>query len=457
MNLDLVNLMSATEDVNDQSGNQQLLDVTQQALDEAKRRGASEADAAVSRSHGFSVTVRLGDVETVEYNRDKNLVVNVYFGHRSGSASTSDFAPHAVADTVRAACSIAKYTAEDPCAGLADRDRLAKHIVELDLDHPWELTVDAAIDLARDCEDHAREVDKRITNSEGASVSTHRGTEAYANTHGFEGLVTGTRHSMGCAVIGEQDGLMQRDFWYSAARDPGDLESPPDVGETAARRALRRLGARQITTREAPVLFEAPIASSLLSHFLAAVRGSSLYRKASFLLDQLGQPVFPSFVRIHEQPHLPKAVGSAAFDNEGVTTENRDLVTGGVLRGYVLDSYSARKLGMETTGNAGGVRNLTIEPGALDLMGLLKEMDTGLLVTELIGFGVNVVTGDYSRGAAGFWVEGGEIQYPVEEITIAGNLMAMFQRIAQVGNDVDLRGNIRCGSILLEKLTIAGA
>jgi PmbA protein len=334
---------------------------------------------------------------------------------------------------------------------------LAKHIVELDLDHPWELTVDAAIDLARDCEDHAREVDKRITNSEGASVSTHRGTEAYANTHGFEGLVTGTRHSMGCAVIGEQDGLMQRDFWYSAARDSGDLESPPDVGETAARRALRRLGARQITTREAPVLFEAPIASSLLSHFLAAVRGSSLYRKASFLLDQLGQPVFPSFVRIHEQPHLPKAVGSAAFDNEGVTTENRDLVTGGVLRGYVLDSYSARKLGMETTGNAGGVRNLTIEPGALDLMGLLKEMDTGLLVTELIGFGVNVVTGDYSRGAAGFWVEGGEIQYPVEEITIAGNLMAMFQRIAQVGNDVDLRGNIRCGSILLEKLTIAGA
>ncbi len=449
--------MTATEQVNDQTSNQQLIDVTQQALDEAKRRGASDADAAVSRSQGFSVTVRLGDVETVEYNRDKNLLVNVYFGHRSGSASTSDFAPHAVADTVRAACSIAKFTAEDACAGLADRDRLAKNILELDLDHPWELTVDGAIDLARECEDRARELDKRITNSEGASLSTHRGAEAYANTHGFEGLVTGTRHSMSCAVIGEQDGLMQRDFWYSAARDAVDLESPPHIGETAARRTLRRLGARQITTREAPVLFEAPIASSLLSHFLAAARGSSLYRKASFLLDQLDQPVFPSFVRIHEQPHLSKAVGSAAFDNEGVATENRDLVTGGVLRSYVLDSYSARKLGMQTTGNAGGVRNLTIEPGALDLAGLLQEMDTGLLVTELIGFGVNVVTGDYSRGAAGFWVEGGEIQYPVEEITIAGNLKAMFQHVAQVGNDVDVRGNIRCGSILLEKLTIAGA
>ncbi len=449
--------MSATEEINDQSSNQQLIDVTQQALDEAKRRGASGADAAVSRSQGFSVTVRLGDVETVEYNRDKNLVVNVYFGHRTGSASTSDFAPHAVADTVRAACSIAKYTAEDACAGLADRDRLAKHILELDLDHPWELTLDDAIDLARECEDRARVLDKRITNSEGASISTHRGAEAYANTHGFEGFVTGTRHSMSCAVIGEQDGLMQRDFWYSTARDAAELESPPDVGETAARRTLRRLGARQITTREAPVLFEAPIAGSLLSHFLAAARGSNLYRKASFLLDQLDQPVFPAFVRIHEQPHLPKAVGSAAFDNEGVATENRDLVTDGVLRGYVLDSYSARKLGMQTTGNAGGTRNLTIEPGALDLAGLLKEMDTGLLVTELIGFGVNVVTGDYSRGVAGFWVEGGEIQYPVDEITIAGNLKAMFQHLAHVGTDVDLRGNIRCGSILLEKLTIAGA
>ncbi len=449
--------MTATEQVNDQTSNQQLIDVTQQALDEAKRRGASAADAAVSRSQGLTVTVRLGAVETVEYNRDKTLVVNVYFGHRSGSASTSDFTPHAVADTVRAASSIAKYTAEDECAGLADRDRLATNIIELDLDHPWELALDGAIEMARECEDHARQLDERITNSEGASISTHRGSEAYANTHGFAGLVTGTRHSMSCAVIGEQDGLMQRDYWYSATRDPADLESPPLVGETAARRTLRRLGARQISTREAPVLFEAPIASSLLSHFLSAVRGSSLYRKASFLLDQLDQSVFPSFVRIHEQPHLPKAVGSAAFDNEGVTTENRDLVTGGVLRGYVLDSYSARKLGMQTTGNAGGVRNLTIEPGALDLTGLLREMDTGLLVTELIGFGVNVVTGDYSRGAAGFWVEGGEIQYPVEEITIAGNLKTMFQHIARVGNDVDERGNIRCGSILLEKMTIAGA
>ncbi len=449
--------MSATDPLDEQTGNRQLTEVARRALDEATGRGATEADAAVSRSQGFSVTVRLGDVETVEYNRDKNLVVNVYFGHRSGSASTSDFSPRAVADTVRAACSIAKYTAEDECAGLADRDRLATEIPELDLEHPWELALDDAIDLARECEHRAREVDPRITNSEGATISTHGGTEAYANTHGFEGLVSGTRHSVSCAVIGEQDGLMQRDFWYSATRDPAELESPRHVGDAAARRTLRRLGARQITTREAPVLFEAPVAASLLSHFSAAARGSSLYRKASFLLDQLGQPVFPAFVRIHEQPHLPKAVGSAPYDNEGVATVNRDLVTDGVLQSYVLDSYSARKLGMQTTGNAGGLRNLTIESGGLDLAGLLKEMDTGLLVTELIGFGVNVVTGDYSRGAAGFWVEHGEIQYPVEEITIAGNLKDMFQRIAEVGNDVDTRGNIRSGSILLENLTIAGA
>ena len=449
--------MAATDEIEIDSVNRQLTDLTQQSLDEATQRGASAAEVVVNRSQGLSVTVRLGEVETVEYNRDKNMVINVYFGQKGGSASTSDFSPKAIKETVFAACSIAKYTAEDACAGLADVDRLAKDIPDLDLDHPWNLSLDEAIRLATDCEDAARSADERITNSEGASISSHRGTEVYANTHGFIGSVTGTRHSVSCAVIGEKDGLMQRDYWYSSARDSDELEAPRQVGNIAATRTLRRLGARKITTRETPVLFEAPAACGLLSHLVSAVRGSSLYRKASFLLDQLGEPVFPEFVRIYERPRLLKGLGSRAFDNEGVATEDRDLVNQGVLRGYVLDSYSARKLGMQTTGNAGGVHNLIIEPGSLDLEGLMKEMHTGFLVTELIGFGVNMVTGDYSRGAVGFWVEDGQIQHAVEEITIAGNLKTMFRTIEQVGNDVDRRGNIRSGSILLRNLTVAGA
>ena len=444
--------------VADKETRERISALVEYVLGEAKKSGASSAEAGANVNQGLSVTVRLSEVETVEHTRDKGMGVTVYFGNRTGSASTTDFSPEALRETVRAACTIAKYTAEDDCAGLADPERLAKDIPDLDLHHPWNPGVDRAIELARVAETTARQFDQRITNSEGASLSTHEGLEVYGNTHGFLGAVATTRHSLSASVIAQDDSGMQRDYWYTVARDARGLESPESVGREAARRSVRRLSSRKLSTRECSVLYEAMVASSLLSHFIGAVRGTSLYRHASFLLDHLGKPVFTDFVRIHEQPHLKGAAGSAAFDSEGVATQARDLVRGGILQGYVLDSYSARKLKMTTTGNAGGVHNLTIAPGPenLDLAGLLEHMHTGLLVTELIGFGVNTVTGDYSRGAAGFWVENGEIQYPVEEITVAGNLRDIFRRIRAVGNDVDNRGNIRSGSILIESMTVAG-
>ena len=443
--------------VADKESRARLSAVVEYVLAEARKSGASAAEAGVNISQGLSLTVRLGEVETVEHTRDKGMGVTVYFGQHTASASTTDFSEQALRETVRAACTIARYTAEDDCAGLADPERLAKDIPDLDLYHPWNPGTERAIELARTAESAARGVDKRITNSEGGSLSTHEGLEVYGNTHGFLGAVAATRHSLSVSVIAQDDSGMQRDYWYTVARAAAALESPEKVGLEAARRSLRRLGSQKLSTRECPVLYEAPLASSLLSHLVSAVRGSSLYRQASFLLDSIGQPVFADFVRIHEQPHLKGAQGSAAFDSEGVATKPRDLIRDGILQGYVLDSYSARKLKMATTGNAGGVHNLTIEPGQDDLEGLLKRMHTGLLVTELIGFGVNMVTGDYSRGAAGFWVENGEIQYPVEEITIAGNLKDMFRHVAAVGNDVDTRGNIRSGSILIESMTVAGS
>ncbi|HKQ30402.1 MAG TPA: metalloprotease PmbA [Burkholderiales bacterium] len=454
--------MSATSDVATRAlielveQDARLKDVVGKTLAEAKQLGASSAEVAVSVSQGLSVTVRLGDVETVEHTRDKSLGLTVYFGKRTGSASTTDFSIAAIQDTVRAACAIARHTAEDPAAGLADPDRLARQIPDLRLYHPWHPGVEALIDASRRCEDVGRAHDKRIVNSEGASFSSHEGIEVYGNSHGFLGSVPTTRHSLSASLIAEDGAGMQRDYWWTVARHNGDLEPADKVGREAAQRTVRRLGARKLSTRRCPVLYEAPIAASLLSHFVSAVRGGALYRQASFLLDQLGKPVFAPFVRLHEQPHLSGALGSAAFDNEGVATVARDLVRDGVLQGYVLDSYSARKLNMQTTGNAGGVHNLTFEPGSTDLKGLLRQMGTGLLVTELIGFGVNTVTGDYSRGAAGYWVEGGEPRYPVEEITIAGNLKDMFRAIVAVGNDVDVRGSLRTGSILIESMTVAG-
>jgi len=437
--------------------NEQLQTLVAEVLTEAKRQGASSAEASVSVSQGLSVNVRLGEVETVEHNRDKGLAVTLFFGHKSGSASTSDLAPAAVRECVRAAATIARYTAADEFSGLADPEQLAGEIPDLDLYYPWNPGMERAIELARACEDAARAADKRISNSEGGSLSSHEGLQVYGNSHGFLGAVETSRHSLSCAVIGEDDAGMQRDYWYTVARDPAELEAVEAVGRMAAARTVRRLDARKLSTRTTPVIYEAPVAASLLSHFVGAIRGTSLYRRASFLLDELGKPVFAPQVRIHEQPFLRKALGSTPFDNDGVAPANRDIVRDGILQGYVLDTYAARKLGMRSTGNAGGVHNLTIQPGDQDLAGLVRQMHTGLLVTELIGFGVNSVTGDYSRGAAGFWVENGVIQYPVEEITVAGNLKDMFRGLVAVGTDVDTRGNIRTGSILIESMTLAGS
>jgi PmbA protein len=433
------------------------VEIAEQALDEAGRHGASAAEVGVDQGEGFSVTVRQGELETIEHNRDKSLGVTVYCGRSTGSASTSDFSSAAVRDTVKAACTIARYTAEDKANGLADQNRLATSFPDLELYHPWELSVEKASDLAFECEASARNADKRIVNSEGATLTTHGGQHIYANSHGFIGVNQTSRHSISCAVIGrEGDSGMQRDFWYSISRLAPELDSPAIIGQRAAQRTLRRLGGRQVKTCQVPVLFEAPVASSLLSHFIAAIRGSALYRNASFLQESLGEQVFSSGIRIHEQPHLKRALGSTSFDNEGVATVSREIVEDGVLNGYVLDSYSARRLGLETTGNAGGVHNLTLDSGELDFDHLLGKLGTGLLVTELLGHGINGVTGDYSRGAAGFWVEKGEISHPVDEITIAGNLKQMFRGIRAVGSDVDLRRAVRTGSILVDQMTVAG-
>ena len=434
-----------------------LEDIVQDIIAQAQQLGADQVDAGVSIDAGLSVTVRLGETETLEYNRDRGLGLTVYFDQRKGSASTADFSPESLAATVKAACDIARYTSKDEYAGLADADKLATDIPDLDLYHPWNITAEEAIELATETEDAARQVDPRIENSEGGTVFSNAGMRMAANTNGFMAGYKSSYHSLSCAVIGKQGEEMQRDFWSWSARDRADLMSAADVGRIAGERTVRRLGTRSLSPRKVPVIYAADIASSLFGHFISAVSGNSLYRKASFLLDHLGKPVFPAFMRIHEQPLLPKAMGSAPYDSEGVATRARDIITDGVLQGYVLSSYAARRLGMQTTANGGGVRNLTIEPGDKDLQALLGSMDTGLLVTELIGFGVNNVTGDYSRGAAGFWIEGGEIQYPVDEITVAGNLKDMFMKIVEVGNDVDLRGNTRTGSVLIEQMTVGGA
>jgi PmbA protein len=431
------------------------------ALDYARRQGASAADVEVSEAFGQTVTVRHGEVETIEYNRDKGIGITTYIGQQRGHAGTSDFSPKALRDTVDAALSIARFTAADDCAGLADADMLAREIPDLQLWHPWGLAVERAIELARACEAAGFAVDKRIGNSEGASVSTQESHFIYGNTHGFLAGYPVSRHSVSCSLIAgrgddDRDG-MQRDDWYEVARAPGDLPAPESVGKRAAERAVRRLHARQIATTQAPVLFEATVASGLLGHFVSAVSGGSLYRKSSFLLDSLGQPVFAPFVRVSDLPHLPKGLGSSAFDGEGVVTQARDVVKDGVVQGYFLGSYSARKLGMRSTGNAGGNHNLILHDTGDDFAALLKKLHRGLLVTELMGQGVNQVTGDYSRGAAGYWVENGEIAYPVEEITIAGNLKEMYRNIVAIGNDVLRHSSRQCGSVLIERMTIAGS
>lgn len=435
----------------------QLLESTvTEAVGLARRLGADQAEAGISHEEGFSVTVRMGDLESVERQRDRGLSVTVYRGGRKGSASTVDYSPAAVEQTVRKAMSIAEFTAEDEFAGLAEADRMAGDLPDLDLYHPWEIDIAEAERLALRAEDAARGADERISNSEGATVSTGGGVRAYANSHGFCAGVPASSHTLSCSVVAAQNGSLERDYWYTTARVPGDLEPPESVGETASGRTVRRLGARQLSTRTVPVVFPADLARGLFGHLVSAITGTSQYRRASFLLDAAGERIFPDFMEIREDPFIPRAMASAAYDSEGVATQRRTLVENGVLGGYVLSSYSARRLGLKTTGNAGGVRNLIVTPNGGPLEALLAECPQAFLVGELLGQGVNTVTGDYSRGAAGFWVEDGAIVHPVHEVTLAGNLKDIFMNIHKAGSDVDTRSGIRSGSVLVEGMTVAG-
>lgn len=433
-----------------------LKQITQDVLKFAKHAGASSAETEVSFGTGQNVSVRMGEAENIEYNRDKGVSLTVYFGQRKGHASSSDLSTQALKDTVEAACNIAKYTAKDAFCGLADANLMAKETPDLDLYHPWNISVDEAIEIAKRCEVAAMQIDKRrITNSEGAGVSNSESVFAYANSHGFVGGYPSSRHSISCSVIAEENDNMQRDYWYTNARDMRDMESAEYVGKLAGERTIRRLGAKPIKTGNYPVLFEAPLASGLISSLIGAISGGSLYRKSSFLLDSLGKQIASPQLNIEELPHLKKGIASSSFDSEGVATKSRKLLENGVLQGYVLGSYSARKLGLQTTGNAGGSHNLIVQSTGENFTELLQKMGTGLLVTEVLGHGLNMVTGDYSRGAAGFWVENGVIAYPVEEITIAGNMAEMLKQIVAVGNDVIPQSSKQTGSILIEKMTVA--
>jgi PmbA protein len=436
---------------------QSLKNTAQEVVECARKLGVEQAEAGISYDEGFSVTVRLGELESIERQRDRSLAVTVYVKGCKGSASTAECSSVAVEEMVRKAISIANFTSEDEYAGLAEPELMARELPDLDLYHPWAIGTVEAETIALRAEAAACGIDDRIKNSEGASVSTGKGVRVYANTHGFcEGYPTSS-HSLSCGVIAEKDNSLERDYWFTVARAHQELDEPEKVGEEAASRTLRRLGARQIPTRSVPVVFPAELARGLFAHLVSAITGTSQYRKASFLLNAKGEQIFPDFIGIEEDPFIPRAMGSAAFDNEGVATHHRRLVEKGVLNGYVLSSYSARRLGMRTTGNSGGVHNLIVRPNAGSLDSLLKQCPEVFLVGELLGQGVNTVTGDYSRGAAGFWVEEGEIAYPVHEVTIAGNLREIFKGIRAVGSDVDLRGSIRCGSVLVEGLTVAGA
>jgi PmbA protein len=441
----------------------ELKQVIADALELARASGASDAEAAASLQRGLSVTVRLGEVDTIEYHRDRGLSLTVYFGKAKGSASTADLRPASVREIVEKAATIARHTAADACAGLADPEALAREIPDLDLFHPWDIAPEQAVELARECEAAGLACDARLKNSEGATVNTHGGLRVYGNSLGFLQGFPSSSHSVSCALVAQQGEDMQRDHWYSLARHPAALEPVATIGRQAAQRALRRLGARRLPTRRAPVLLVPELARGLFGHFVGAIRGASQYRRSSFLLEAAGTQVFPAFLSIAERPHLPRGLASSPFDAEGVATRDRELVREGMLEGYVLGSYSARKLGLKTTGNAGGIHNLLVTaaggdagPNSGSFEELLSRMGEGLLVTELMGPGVNGVTGDYSRGASGFWIEQGAIAYPVHELTIAGNLRDMLRAIVAVGSDVDTRGPVRTGSVLIELMTIAG-
>jgi PmbA protein len=427
-----------------------------QLLERCRAAGASQAEVSCSEDHGLNVNVRMGEVESVESTRDRGIAVTVYFGQRKGSASTADLREESLATTVEQACAIARHTEDDAAAGLADADLMARELREFDAWHPWALDAQDAVSLALAAEQAGRDADPRITNSDGAGVGSAASLSVYANSHGFVGAERATHHSLSCALIAGRGEGMQRDGWYSYALAAEDLDPAADIGRRAALRAVSRLEPSPVATGRYPVLFSAEVARSLVGHLLGAVSGGALYRGASFLVDAAGTRLFPDWFAIHERPFLQRGLRSAAFDAEGVATREAPLVEGGVLQRYVLGSYSARRLGLPTTGNAGGVHNLEVVANAGGFDDLVRGMGRGLVVTELMGQGVNTVTGDYSRGAAGFWVEGGAIVHPVDSITVAGNLRDMFKAVDAVGGDVDPRSHIRTGSILLGEMTVAG-
>ena len=426
-------------------------------LAEARRQGASACEVAVSAGQGLSTTVRQGEVETVEFNRDQGFGITLYVGKRKGSASTSATGIEAIRETVAAALAIAKHTSEDECSGLADAALMARELPELDLYHPWSITPEQAVEQALTCEAAAFAANTRISNADGTSLNTHQGCRVYGNSHGFVGGYASTRHSLSCVMIAGGEGQMQRDYWYDVNRQGELLADAASIGQRAAERAVSRLDARPVPTCEVPVLFAAELAGGLFSHLLAAISGGNLYRHSSFLEGALGQRLFPEWLTLDERPHLPRALGSATFDGDGLATYAKPFVENGELVSYVLGTYSGRKLGLPSTANSGGVHNLFVTHGDEDQQALIRRMGRGLLVTELMGQGLNLVTGDYSRGAAGFWVENGEIQFPVQEVTIAGNLRDMFRQIVAVGRDLERRGNICTGSVLIEKMTVAGS
>lgn len=422
----------------------------------AKQSGATQAEAGLTVSEGMSVSARMRSVETVEYQKDNGLGISVYFGKHKGTASTSSLDLDSIRKTIQAACNIAKYTSEDPCTGLADAELMATQFADLDLYHEWNISSDQAIEMALECEATALDFDENISNSDGASIDVGKAVSVYGNSHGFLQQELKTRHSISCSMVAEDEQGMQRDYWYDVSRAPELLQSVAEVGLQAAQRTLQRLGAKKLKTGKYSVMYVPEMARGLIGHYNSAIAGSAQYRKASFLLDALDTKVFPEFIQLVEQPFKKLALGSANFDGEGVATREHHLVKNGIVQSYLLDSYAARKLGRQSTGHASGVHNLMVHDTGKDFDACLKAMDRGLLVTELMGQGVSIVTGDYSRGAAGFWVENGVIQYPVEEITIAGNLKDMFAGIVEVGSDVDCRGNIQSGSILIDNMTIAG-
>ena len=434
-----------------------LQEQVEQIIAEAKRQGASACEVAVSLEQGLSTSVRQREVETVEFNRDQGFGITLYVGQRKGSASTSASGLDAIRETVAAALAIAKHTSEDESSGLADKALMAKDLKDFDLFHAWDITPEQAIEQALTCEAAAFDADARIKNADGTTLSTHQGCRVYGNSHGFIGGYASTRHSLSCVMIAEANGQMQRDYWYDVNRQGELLADPVSIGQRAAQRAASRLGARPVPTCEVPVLFSAELAGGLFGSFLGAISGGNLYRKSSFLEGAIGQELFPHWLTIDERPHLMRAMGSAAFDGDGLATYAKPFVEKGELVSYVLGTYAGRKLGLPSTANSGGVHNLFVTHGDEDQAALLRRMGRGLLVTELMGHGLNMVTGDYSRGAAGFWVENGEIQFAVQEVTIAGNMRDMFKQIVAVGNDLELRSNIRTGSVLIERMTVAGS